>query len=42
LHAGGLLYFTGVGFELRARLGIEDVREITDIALRLERFKIER
>ena len=41
LHAGGTLHLAGISFQLSARLRIENVREIADVTLRLERFKIE-
>ena len=41
LDAGGVLHLAGIGFQLRARLRIQHVREVADIALRLERFEIE-
>ena len=41
LHAGGPLHLARIFFQLSARLRIENVREIADIPLRLERFKIE-
>jgi hypothetical protein len=41
LHAGGLLHLARISFQLGARLRIENVREIADVPLRLERFKIE-
>ncbi len=41
LRAGELFHPAAIGFQPRARLRIENVREIADVALRLERFQIE-
>ena len=36
-----LLQLAAVSFQLRARLRIDHVREVADVALRLERFEVE-
>ena len=41
LDAGGLFHAATIGFQLGPRLRIEHVREVADVALRLERFEIE-
>ena len=41
LHARGLLHLAAVSFQLRARLRVQNVCEVADVALRLERFEIE-
>jgi len=41
LDAGGLLNAAAIGFQLRARLCVEDVGEVADVALWFEGIEVE-